>query len=760
MGLLRASIRLNTSFVSGLPPAGRLALVSQSGAVCAALLDFAVTAGIGFSTVVSLGAAADLDFGEILDFLIGDIQTESILLYVEGIHDARRFLSALRAAARTKPVVVLKTGRHLTGSRAASSHSGALVGDDAVFAAALRRSGTVRVETYTQLFAAARMLATRRIPRGNRLAIVTNGGGPGVMAADRASDDHVQLASLEPATIEALSKALPPHWSRGNPVDVAGDAPPDRIAYAVQQVLGDANVDGLLVLNTPQLVAPPEEAAAAVVEAVKGSNKPVLASWLGRITQAPSHAVFDAGGVPHFYTPENAVDAFSYLAAYRANQQLLLEVPPPLETSAEPDYAAAEALRQKLVAEGRTVMSEDESKALVKAFGVNVPDTRIARTAEEALVVARKIGYPVALKVLSPDVSHKSDVHGVQLGLRNGRMVGAAFRYIAEELARLQPDARFSGVLVQKMVMMPRAREVLVGIANDAVFGPVITFGSGGVAVDAIADTAVMLPPLNRSLALDLVSRPRIHRLLQAFRDYPAANIDALAETLLKVSDIACELPWVRELDLNPVLVDEEQAIAVDARVVIDPAREARPQRYRHMAIHPYPSELESTLTLRDGSEMRVRPIRPEDATMERAFVASLSEQTRYMRFQHHLPELTPQMLARFTQIDYDRELALVALEGSGEDERIRGVARYVANPNVISAEFAIVVGDDMQGKGLGFALMTKLLAAAREVGYRYIEGSVLTGNSGMLRLMAALGFRVERDENDSGVVRVVKDLD
>jgi acetyltransferase len=759
IGFMRPRLQLNASSIASAAKRGRLAVVSQSGAFCAALVDFAATTEIGFSTVISLGAAADVDFGEILDFLINDPETEGIVLYIEGIHDARRFMSSLRAASRTKPVIILKTGRHLSGSKAASSHSGALVGDDEVFSAALRRAGTVRVKTYTQLFAAARILAARRIPQGSRLAIVTNGGGPGVMAADSADANGVPLARLASETLKVLDAALPPHWSHGNPVDIVGDARADRFEAATRAVLADPNVDALVVMQVPMAGSTPEAAASAVVAAAKGSPKPVLTAWLGSVERATSHEIFEAASIPHFFTPENAVEAFSFMASYRRNQLLLLEVPPPLPQLDEPDLATAETLRRKLVAEGRTVMTEDESKALVRAFGLPAPETFVATTPEEALAAARRLGFPVALKILSPDIVHKSDHGGVRLNLRNGRMVVSAWRAMMAEVSRRRRDARITGAVVQKMIVMPRSREVLVGIATDPVFGPVVLFGAGGIAVEAIGDTAVMLPPLSRSLALDLIRQPRVHRVLEAFRDYPAADIEALVRILLQVSTLACALPWVQELDLNPVLVNDRGAAVVDARVVIDPAREAAPVRYRHMAIHPYPSQLESALTARGGEVLRVRPIRPEDARLEEAFVTSLSEQTRYMRFQHHLPRLTPQMLARFTQIDYDREMALIALEGEGESERIVCVARYVPNPNRVSAEFAITVADDWQGRGLGGAMMRRLLDVAREVGYSYLEGSVLTVNSGMLQLMTALGFRIEHSEDDPAVVRCIKDL-
>lgn len=744
IGLMRTSIGLNATFAHTGAQRGRLGLISQSGAVCAAILDWARPAGLGFSSVISLGAAADVDFGEAIDYLLADAETDAILLYVEGIRDARRFLSSLRAAARTKPVVVLKTGRFESGTRAATSHTGTLVGSDEVFAAALRRSGSVRVTTYTQLFAAARILAAGRVPRGNRLAVVTNGGGPGVMAADCAAENDVTLATLSPETLQALDAVLPPHWSHGNPVDIIGDATPQRLEQAVRAVLADAAVDGVLALYCPTRIMPAGEAARAVILAAAGTDKPVLTAWLGQLDGAEIRGLFEAAQVPNFYTPENSVEAFSFLAAHQRNQQLLLQVPAPLPDLPPPDLAFALALRRQVLAEGRDTLTEMEAKRLLAAFGIEVPQHRIATSLEEAHAAARAIHYPVVLKIHSPDITHKSDVGGVRLNLLNGRMLSAAYEDMMEQVKSLRPDARIEGVAVQPMLRFRDAREVLVGVATDPVFGPVISFGAGGVAVEALRDTAVMLPPLNRKLALDLIASTRISRLLGPYRHLPAVDQDALVTLLLQVSAMVCALPWIKEMDLNPVMAHEAGAVVADARVVIDADQDEQPLHYRHMAIHPYPQELESEVLLKDGERVRIRPIRPEDAAMERQFVHGLSNQSRYLRFLHHLPELPPEMLARFTQIDYDREMALIALSGEGTAEQIIAVARYVQNPDRISAEFAIVVGDAWQNRGLGRVLLTRLLDGARESGFSRINGTVLAVNAGMLRMMEAMGFVID----------------
>lgn len=760
LGLMRADIGLNATFspVAALP--GRLALVSQSGAVCTAILDWARPAGIGFSSVVSLGAAAEVDFGEVLDFLVADPTTDAILMYIEGVHDARRFVSALRAAARAKPVVALKVGRHATGTHAASSHTGALMGSDAVFDAALQRCGTVRVKTYTQLFAAARMLASARQAAGERLAILTNGGGPGVMAADSASDNGVPLAELAPETVARLNEALPPQWSHGNPVDIVGDAPPRRFAEATAALLADPGVDALLVLYSPVAVTSPQAAARAVVEGARERHrKLVLAAWMGALDPARSRATLEDHDVPNFYTPENAVEAFSFLCAYRRNQAQLMEVPAALargESAWFRNPAAARAIFEAARATGRNTLTGEETQALLRAFGVRVPPSAVVTTREAALAEARKIGYPVALKIHSPDITHKSDVGGVRLNLRDEHMLGGAFDGMLRHVRAARPEARIEGAVVQPMLRYAHAREVLVGVATDPVFGPVITFGTGGTAVEAVRDAAVALPPLNAALAGALIDRTRIGRVLGAYRDVPAADRGALVELLCGVSDIVCALPWLKELDLNPVIAHPGGAVIADARAVIDTARPQAPPRYGHMAIHPYPVELEGEAALRDGTRVPMRPMRPEDVGYEQRFVRGLSEQSRYQRFLHQLPELPPAMLARFTQLDYDRELALVAF--SPDRGEFIGVGRFMPNADGETAEFALTVADAWQGRGLGRVLLERLCDCARAAGYRTLFGHILNANRDMLGLAERLGFaHVGRDGDLVTVARALQ---
>jgi acetyltransferase len=757
VGLIRTDCGLNATFARTPALPGRLALLSQSGAICTAVLDWAHAARVGFSSVISLGGAADLDFGELLDFLAGDEATGAILLYVEGIRDARRYLSALRAAARVKPVVALKVGRHAGGSRAASSHTGALVGSDAVFDAALRRGGAVRVKTYTQLFAAARVLASTRLPEGERLAIVTNGGGPGVVAADSAADNEVPLAELSKESIEKLNRLLPAQWSHGNPIDIIGDAPAQRFADAAAAALADPGVDALLAMYSPVAVTEPEAAALALAHAARGSRKPVFAAWLGDINPGRSRASLDAQGIPNFHTPENAVEAFALLCAHQRNREQLMQAPAALAAEIDqprPDLDAAARIFDTARAAGRALLDQDEARTLLAAFGLPVPRALVAATREAALAAAREVGFPAVLKLHSPDITHKSDVGGVRLNLQNEDMVASAFDDMLRHVRSLRPDARIAGVVVQPMLRYVHAREVLVGVATDPVFGPVVSFGAGGIAVEAVRDTALALPPLNATLARELMTRTRVYRLLAAYRDVPAADLAALERILLGVSRMVCALPWLKEMDLNPVLAHPAGAIVADARVAIDPTRPALADaRYRHMAIHPYPSELEEDLALPDGRVVRLRPIRPEDADLERRFVERMSERSRIQRFMVYVRELPPQMLARFTQLDYDRELALVAVSG-GE---FVAVGRYAPNADGRTAEFALVTADAWQGKGLGRALLDRLLKAARAAGYEALYGDILGANRDMLDLAARLGFVEESREGDT--VTVVRRL-
>ncbi|KAA3630888.1 MAG: CoA-binding protein [Proteobacteria bacterium] len=759
LGVMRPRVGLNATFARTGARKGHVALVAQSGAFCTALLDWAESEGFGFSAVASLGATADIGFGEVLDYLAVDPETRSILLYVEGISDARTFMSGLRVAARLKPVIVVKSGRSDLGTRAAVSHTGAMVGSDRVFDAAIHRAGAVRVHSVGELLSATTILASGTRVEGPRLAIVTNGGGPGVMAADRASDLNVPLAELCQKSITRLSKVLPPFWSHSDPVDILGDADAERYGTATEIILSDPGVDGLLVLLTPQAMTYPTACAEAVIETAKKHRKPVLACWMGEGLVEPGRRLFTAAGIPHFRSPEAGVNAFGYLASYRRNQAALLQAPGPLSTHREPDVEGARLIIENALSERRDVLSGPESRAILRAFHVPTAPSVNVSSAADALVAAETLGLPVAMKINSPDLTHKSDVGGVRLNIREPRTVRTAYRELVDAVRNAAPDARVAGVTIEPMLERPNAREIMVGITRDAVFGPVISFGAGGTAVEVFADNQVALPPLNEYLGRELISSTRMARYLDRFRNLPRADHEALLGVLQRVSEIACALPEVLELDINPLLVDDAGVIAVDARVVVN-----RPSdninRYGHMAIHPYPSELVSNWQLPDGSDVVLRPIRPEDAGIEQQFVEQLSDESRYFRFMQKLQKLTPLMLARFTQIDYDREMALVAVINDGRDDAaMLGVARYVTNPDKQSCEFALTVSDQRQRQGIGQQLMRRLMAVARDRGIAIMEGEVLANNRKMLSLTERLGFRMERNTDDMSVTRVRRHL-
>ena len=660
-----------------------------------------------------------------------------------------------------KPVVVFKAGRHSAGTTAVTSHTGALAGSDAVFDAALARSGAVRVSSSLQLFAAARSLASTKRPAGARLAVVTNGGGPGVVAADAIVDNRLELATLSTTTIEKLNAALPTHWSQANPVDIIGDATPERFSLATQAVMDDANVDAALVLFCPQRVTTPEAAAAAIIPIAQQHEKPMFAAFLGGASIREARRMLEKSDIANFMTPENAVEAMSFLVRFKRHQEMLLESVPAFAGmnfhDASQAVAKATHIRETALSQRRSVLTEIEAKSLLAAFGLPVNAGEIATTREHAQASAKAMGYPVVMKIHSPDITHKSDVGGVRLSLANAKQVGHAFDDMMEQVKRVKPDARINGVNIQPMMKFAHQREVLVGLKRDAVFGPVIGFGAGGIAVEALRDLAVALPPLNPSLAATLMRSTRIRDVLNAYRDIPAIDDAAIIDVLQRVSTMACLLPWIEDMDLNPVLVHPNGASVVDARVVINPKLPITDHRYRHMAIFPYPIELEREVRLKDESKLMLRPIRPDDAEREHAFVARLSVASRYSRFQYPVSALSADMMARFTQLDYDREMALLLLV-PGIDE-IAGVARYFPNPDRISVEFACVVADAWQGRGVGTILMKALIACARAAGYASMDGAVLSANAAMLSLAGQLGFVPEPGNDPNHTVKVVLDL-
>ncbi len=755
LGLMRPSSGINVTFAHGSANPGTIGLISQSGALCTAILDWALPNNVGFSSVVSLGAESDIDFGEVLEYMVADPRTENIFLYIEGIKNARRFMSALRAAARCKPVLLIKVGRHAAGKQAALSHTGALVGADDVFDAALRRAGVVRLGNVGQMYAAAQALFSHFRPRGNRLMIITNGGGPGVMAADHASDIGIPLAQLSEETLKKLNESMPQTWSKSNPADIVGDADPARYAAALTTCLEDNNIDGVLCILTPQAMTDPTQAARAVIEVAKKTDKPLVTCWMGEEQVREARLLFKGAGIPTFRTPEPAVELFSHISNYYRNQQLLMQAPASIANQIPPRLESAKLVIETALSEGRKQLNEMESKALLAAFRIPIAQTVIARSPSEAMVLAEEIGLPVVMKIDSPQITHKTDSGGVRLNLNTLAQVRDAYNEILEEVKKNRPDAIIHGIAIEPMIQKVNGRELVVGMARDQIFGPTIIFGPGGTSMEACgAERAVALPPLNRFLVDDMLASTTASARLGEFRNMPPVSMEALEAVLLRVSEMVCELPWIREMDINPLIVDENGAVAVDARIAIENIP-ITAGRYDHMAIHPYPSHLVTEYKTQDGLTVKIRPISPEDADMEQEFVKNLSSETKYYRFMNTLRELSQTQLVRLTQIDYDREMAFVAYV---DHERVDGlevqigVARYAINPDGESCEFAIVVADDWQGKGLARRLMGVIIDTARSRGIKYMNGDFLSENRRMIQFVTSLGFVLAPHPDDPGL--------
>ncbi|MFW9609853.1 MAG: GNAT family N-acetyltransferase [Aquaspirillum sp.] len=758
LGLMRPIIGMNASNYAGRVKSGNLALVAQSSALCTAMLDWADAKGMGFSSVVSMGEGSDIDFGEILDYLVADHNTQGILIHTHHIHDARRFMSALRAAARSKPVVVIKSGRsdaHLNGITE-SSH---LIDDADVFDMALARAGVLRVNTIAQLFTAARVLAANYRTQGGRIAIVTNGIGTGILAADSAISNGVPLAQLSPETLAQLDHEMPRDWSRGNPIDIIGDASPARFRTAVKVAAQDPNVDGILVIFTPQAGTDHLATAELMASLQKEIQKPLFMSWLGDARVAASREVFSREKIAHFRTPEFAIEVFRALAAFHHNQQLVLQTPGPLkEEATPPNIHAAHEIIETAMNQGREVLSEIESKMVLEAFHIPTNPARLARTADEAVELAQTFGYPVVLKIDSPDILYKSDVGGVELNIRTEIALRAMFSAIIERAREKMPNANINGIMVQPMVKRPYGRELMLGCTHDNTFGPVLTFGAGGIAAEALDDRKLSLPPLNDYLANSMIDGTRVNRILGSFKNMPAIDREALKATLLRVSEMVCELPAIYEMEINPLIADEQGILALDARIIVR-APQGNRRRYGHMAIMPYPTDLVEYMTLRDGTEVMIRPMRPEDADMQQEFVRSLSEESRFNRYMSSIKELSRPVLVRFTQLDYDREMALsmvATIEGKTQQ---LAASRYFMNPDNESCEFALVVGDDWQGRGIGVIMMERLFDAARQQGLKIMYGEVLANNKGMLKLMGKLGFKIDPHPEDRALTWVTKVL-
>ncbi len=750
LGIIVPDLGLNATFAASFPKPGHVAFLSQSGALCTSVLDWAIQEDIGFSNFISIGNALDVTMGDLIDYFGQDENTNSIILYVESIVDSRQFMSASRAFARNKPIVAYKAGRFAESAAAAASHTGAMAGEDSIYDAAFERAGVVRVFDIDDMFECAELLARRRIPKGPRLAIVTNAGGPGVMATDTLMARDGVLAKLADATIEKLNDSLPPFWSHGNPVDVLGDGSPERYAKATEAVLADPNVDAALVILSPQAVTDPTETALTVAEVVKKTRKPVLAAWMGGDAVAEGIKIFNNLNVPTYSSPERAVNAFMYLVSYSRNVGVLYETPREIPVSFALDRTKLRSLFDTILLSGADVLSETFSKALLDAY--EIPTTRPlpARSAQEAVQAARKLGHPVVLKVMSPEITHKTDVGGVLVNLRDDDEVRAGYQRIVDSATQKRPDATIEGVTVQSMVVAKDSFELILGAKKDPIFGSIIMVGSGGVAAELYGDRSLGLPPLNERLARRMLESLKCWPILKGFRGKPAMNTDKLIEILMRLSYLIADYPEIEELDINPLLVSPTDVVALDARVIINrDVAEHEHKPFAHLAIPPYPEHYVRKSKRRDGSPLVLRPIKPEDEPMWHEMLAACSPESIRGRFSHMIQGTTHAMATRYCFTDYDREIGIVGEIEVGDQRKLIGVGRLVADPDHDAAEYAVLVPDEWQNQGIGKQLTEYCLEIAEDWGLSRVTAVTSPSNVRMIKLFEHLGFTISRVPGD-----------
>jgi len=757
LGLMVPAINLNASFAAATPPKGHIGFISQSGALCTSVLDWALDEGIGVSYFVSVGNMLDVSMGDLIDYFGTATETRSIILYIESISEAREFMSAARAFARTKPIVAFKAGRFAESAQAAASHTGAMAGVDAVYEAAFQRAGIERIFQVEDMFDCAELLARQQTPKGDRLAIITNAGGPGVMTTDALIARDGELAEISEETIQQLNELLPVCWSHGNPVDVLGDAPPDRFAKTVEIVLKDKNVDAVLVILTPQAMTDPTATAEAISHAAAHAHKPVLAAWMGGRVVAEGIQLLNAAGIPTYNTPEKAVRAFMHLVSYARNLQILHETPKDIPLEFSLDRQRLRGVFDTILTEGGEILSENVSKAFLEAYEIPVTKPQAARSADEAVEVAHRIGYPVVLKIHSPQITHKTDVGGVVLNLNSDDKVREAFEQITGRAKQKCPEADIVGATVQKMVASPNSFELIMGTKKDPVFGSVIMVGMGGVAAEVFRDRALGLPPLNEALARRMLESLKSWPLLLGYRGKPGANIDRLIEIIMRFSYLVADYPEIKELDINPLLVTSDDVVALDARVVIDRdlvVRAVRP--YAHLAIRPYPEEYVAQRQMKDGTPVVLRPIKPEDEPMWHELLGSCSTQSLWFRFSYLFKQTTHEMASRYCFIDYDRELGIVAEVEEEGQRKLIGVGRLVADMDHEAAEYAIIVVDRWHGHGLGGLLTDYCLEVAKSWNVKKVVAEVSKDNVRMLATFRNRGFTLN-DEQEQDVVLVSK---
>jgi acetyltransferase len=753
IGIIRPRINLNATFVDKMPKPGKVAFLSQSGALGSAILDWAIHENIGFSNFVSVGSMIDVDFGDLIDYFGTDPKTKSILMYIEGITEARKFMSAARHFARTKPIIVVKAGKFSESAKAAASHTGSLSGEDAIYDAAFKRAGIVRVEEIEDLFNAAEVLGTQPLPRGPNLAVITNAGGPGVMATDALIAKGGKLAKLCQKTMNKLDSVLPPFWSKGNPIDVLGDAKADRYKATVEACLNDENIDGILIIFTQQAISEAVEIAKTIVELAKSKtyqNKTILTSFMGYGAVQEANSILNANNIPTYSTPENAIKTYMYMYQYERNLELIYETPEELPVDATPPKRPIMAILRNAATENRELLTEDEAKKILTYYNFPIVKTEVATTADQAVAFAQEMGYPVVLKILSPQIIHKTDAGGVFLDIKSNAEVKQAFDLIMQRAKAYNPNADILGVTVQPMISK-KGYEVIIGGKTDPLFGPVILFGMGGVGVELFKDYAIGLPPLNTTLIRRMMEETKVYQLLKGYRNVPPANIKLLEEITLLFSQFLIDFPQIKEIDINPLLINEKEAYILDARVTVDKDSVFRKfEPHEHMVISPYPKKYETRWTLMNGQEVLLRPIKPEDEPLWLEMFQTFSEESIRYRFFQLLKDTPHEVRVRYCNIDYDREIAIVAEFTEEKRKKILGVGRLSIEPDGKSGELAFIIGDQWQGQGLGTKVVDYVLEIAKEMGVETVYAIMLPDNQRALSLTKKMGFKLEHLNDDT----------
>ncbi len=745
MGFLRPG-KINASFARKMPAKGNIAFISQSGALGSSILDWALKYEMGFSFFISLGSMMDISFSDLIDYLGSDPDTDSIVIYMESLNDARKFMSAARSFSRSKPIIVLKSGKSEEGAKAALSHTGSLAGNDEVFDAAFKRAGIVRVNEIDDLFDCAKALSKHKRPKGNRLCIITNAGGPGVISTDMLIHRGGEVATLSENTIKELDKTLNPAWSKRNPVDLLGDANASDYKKALEECLKDKGVDGILILLTPQTMTDSTAIAKAITKVKNQEEKPILASFMGGNDVTKGKEILEKSGIPVFPYPERGVKSFIYLHEYSKNLQSLYQTPSTIPHAFNPLTEENKKIINKVEKKGRYILTNEEARKILENYLIPVSQSAMAKNEQEAVEIAKKIGFPVAMKIASPDILHKTEVKGVELNLVDEKEVKEAFTKITYNVRKNSPKAHIHGVIVEEMI--GKKYELIIGSKKDPIFGPAIVFGMGGVAVNIFKDMKVGIPPLNMTLAKMLIEETKIYELLKGYRGMKAVNLEEIQFLLYKFAYLVSDFPEIKEKDINPYSIDEKGGVVVDAKIILDKefieqSKNKKINPYTHLVISPYPKQYIKKIKTKKGKEILLRPIKPEDEPLEAEMFTHFSDQTQRFRFFGRIKDITHEMLIKYTQIDYDREIAIIA----EADNKMLGVVRLISNPYDESAEFAIVVADPYQKQGIGEKMTDYMIEIAKDRGVKKIFAYFLEDNEIMEHIFERRGFKIIREQ-------------